>query len=40
MTRVVNVIGHRGQPSTGQENSIASSVEAYEAGATITMQYM
>ena len=35
MTRVVNVIGHRGQPSTGQENSIASSVEAYEAGATM-----
>ena len=35
LTRVVNVIGHRGQPSTGQENSIASSVEAYEAGATM-----
>lgn len=35
ITRVINVIGHRGQPSTGQENSIASSVEAYEAGATM-----
>ena len=35
ITRVVNVIGHRGQPSTGQENSIASSIEAYEAGATM-----
>ncbi len=35
LTRVVNVIGHRGQPATGQENSIASSVEAYEAGATM-----
>ena len=35
VTRVVNVIGHRGQPSTGQENSIASSIEAYEAGATM-----
>ena len=35
LTRVVNVIGHRGQPSTGQENSIASSLDAYEAGATM-----
>ena len=35
LTRVVNVIGHRGQPSTGQENSIASSIEAYEGGATM-----
>ncbi|MBQ7321015.1 MAG: glycerophosphodiester phosphodiesterase [Clostridia bacterium] len=35
ISRVVNVIGHRGQPSTGQENSIASSMEAYEAGATM-----
>ena len=35
ITRVVNVIGHRGQPSTGQENSIASSIDAYEAGATM-----
>lgn len=35
ITRVVNVIGHRGQPSTGQENSIAGSIEAYESGATM-----
>ena len=35
LTRVVNVIGHRGQPSTGQENSIASSIDAYKAGATM-----
>lgn len=35
LTRVVNVIGHRGQPSTGQENSIASSIDAYNGGATM-----
>lgn len=35
LVRVVNIIGHRGQPSTGQENSIASSVDAYEAGANM-----
>jgi len=35
LTRVVNIIGHRGQPSTGQENSIASSEDAYDAGANM-----
>lgn len=35
LNRVVNIIGHRGQPSTGQENSIASSIDAYEGGATM-----
>lgn len=35
LTRVINIIGHRGQPSTGQENSIASSVDAYQSGETM-----
>ncbi len=35
LTRLVNVIGHRGLPSLSQENTIASSVLAYEKGATM-----
>lgn len=35
MTRLVNIIGHRGVPSLAQENTIAGSVLAYERGATM-----
>lgn len=35
LTRLVNIIGHRGSPSLSQENTIASSVIAYEKGATM-----
>lgn len=35
LTRLVNIIGHRGVPSLAQENTIAGSVLAYEMGATM-----
>lgn len=35
ITRLVNIIGHRGIPSLAQENTIAGSVLAYDKGATM-----
>lgn len=35
MIRAVNIIGHRGIPSLAQENTLASSILAYEKGATM-----
>lgn len=35
LTRLVNVIAHRGSPTLSQENTIASSIIAYNKGATM-----
>lgn len=35
LTRLTNVIAHRGSPTLSQENTIASSIIAYEKGATM-----
>lgn len=35
LTRTPEIIGHRGNPSTQQENTVAGSVEAFKLGATM-----
>ena len=35
LTRTPEIIGHRGNPSTAQENTVAGSVEAFKLGATM-----
>ncbi len=35
LVRTPEIIGHRGNPSTAQENTVAGSVEAFEFGATM-----
>lgn len=35
LTRTPEIIGHRGNPSTAQENSVAGAVEAFSLGATM-----
>ncbi len=35
LVRTPEIIGHRGNPSTAQENTVAGSVEAFELGATM-----